>query len=66
MREVVTPLTAAHRGRWAVAFQVCNEVAAKFWHTVVAELDRSFTFEQRDGPGRPALPSDFWARFGVR
>ncbi len=65
-RFAVTQLTAAHPGRWAVAFQARNEVAAKFWHTVAAELDRSCTFELRDVPNRPELPADSWARFCVR
>lgn len=65
-RAAVTELAAAHPGRWAVAFQDRNEGAAKFWHTVAAELDRSCTFQQRDVPGRPELPSDSWARFCVR
>ncbi|WP_083263944.1 GNAT family N-acetyltransferase [Curtobacterium sp. ER1/6] len=65
-RAAVTELTAAHPGWWAVAFHDRNEVAANFWRTVATELDRSCTFEQRDVPGRPELPSDSWVRFCVR
>jgi len=62
----VRELTAAHPGRWAVAYQDRNEVAAKFWRTVATELDSSCTFEHRAVPGQPELPADSWARFCVR
>ncbi len=65
-RSAVTELTAARPGHWAVAFQDRNEVAAKFWRAVTAELDRASTIEQRGVPGRPELPPDSWARFRVR
>jgi len=62
----VTELTAAHPGRWAVAYQERNDVAARFWRKVASEIDPTCSFEQRDVPGRPELPADSWARFNVR
>jgi predicted acetyltransferase len=65
-RAAARELTAAHPGRWAVAYQERNEVAARFWRKVATELDRTCRFEQHDVPGRPELPADSWARFSVR
>ncbi len=65
-RAAVTELTEAHPGRWAVAYQDRNEVAAKFWRTVATEIDPTCTFEHHAVPGQPELPADSWARFGVR
>ncbi|WP_144761240.1 GNAT family N-acetyltransferase [Curtobacterium sp. 9128] len=65
-RAAVTELTAAHPGRWAVAYQDRNEVAANFWRTVATELDPTCTFEHQSVPGQPELPADSWARFRVR
>lgn len=65
-RAAVTELTAAHPGRWAVAYQDRNEVAAKFWRTVATEIDPTCTFKHHAVPGQPELPADSWARFGVR
>jgi len=62
----VTELTAAHPGRWAVAYQERNDVAVRFWRKVAREIDPECSFEQRDVPGRPELPADSWARFSVR
>jgi predicted acetyltransferase len=65
-RAAVTELTAAHPGRWAVAYQERNDVAARFWRKIATGLDRSCKFERHDVPGRPDLPADSWARFRIR
>ncbi|KQO45160.1 MULTISPECIES: GNAT family N-acetyltransferase [unclassified Frigoribacterium] len=65
-RVAVTELTAAHPGRWAVAYQERNDVAARFWRTVASGIDPQRSDEQRDVPGRPELPADSWVRFRVR
>lgn len=62
----VRELTSAHPGRWAVAYQDRNEVAAKFWRKVTTELDPTCAIEHRAVPGRPELPADSWARFALR
>jgi predicted acetyltransferase len=65
-RVAVTELTSTHPGRWAVAYQDRNEIAARFWRTVVTGLDPACRFERHAVPGRPDLPADSWARFRVR
>lgn len=62
-RTAVRLVTAQHPGRWAVAFQDVNTVAARFWTAVTREIDPHAWVEHRGVPGRPDLPADAWAHF---
>ncbi|WTO38961.1 GNAT family N-acetyltransferase [Streptomyces achromogenes] len=55
-----------HPGRWKIAYQEDNPVAARFWPRVAAELaGDAWTREPRPVPGRPELPPDVWISFTV-
>ena len=62
-RAAVRLITAQYPGRWAVAFQDVNTVAARFWTAVTREIDPHAWVEHRGVPGRPDLPADAWAHF---
>ena len=55
-----------HPGRWEVAFQEANTVAAHFWRKLAAAHDPQWCEERRDVPGRPHVPADSWISFDVR
>lgn len=65
-RSAVQEITAENAGRWAVAFQDRNAVAARFWIAVASGADDGWSIEHRDVPGRPDLPPDAWVRFRTR
>jgi len=65
-RAAVRAITQLHPGRWAVAYQDSNSVAAHFWAAIASDADENWTVEHRAVPGRPDLPPDAWARFTVR
>lgn len=65
-RTAVLRITSDHPGRWAVAFQDANTIAARFWRSVAAAVDQEHTLERLAVPGRPDLPPDTWVRFRVR
>jgi hypothetical protein len=58
-------VVAAFPGRWEVAFQEVNTVAAQFWRTVAASHDPSWTEELRAVPGKPDVAPDSWITFTV-
>jgi len=63
----VEAITAAHPGRWEVAFQGSNHPAVAFWRRAASQVSPgAWSEERRAVPGRPDLPPDRWISFGVR
>lgn len=59
-------LIGRHPGRWEIAFQDNNDVAARFWRRVAIEIaGDEWTLERRPVPGRPELAPDTWISFDV-
>ncbi len=58
-------VVTANPGRWAVAFQDTNTVAARFWPKLAASFSSNWTQEHRPVPGRPDLPPDTWVTFAT-
>ena len=53
-------------GKWSVAFQDLNRVAAGFWPRVAAAWDPGWSMEHRPVQGRPDSAPDSWVTFTVR
>lgn len=64
-RTAVRTITRQDPGRWAVAFQDRNVIAARFWRAVASEIDPGYSMQHREVPGHPDLPPDAWIRFTV-
>jgi predicted acetyltransferase len=64
--RAVEGLVSGYPGRWEVAFQDDNEVAARFWRRVARHLaGDTWSEERRPVPGREDLPPDVWITFEV-
>ena len=57
---------ACRPGRWEIAFQEENPVAARFWRRLAADVvGAGWRQEARAVPGRPDLPPDVWLTLEV-
>lgn len=54
-----------HPGRWAVAFQDENPVAARFWRRLVGEIGSNVEERRQPVPDKPHIPDDVVLSFDV-
>jgi predicted acetyltransferase len=59
--EAAITLLRLHPGRWEIAFQEENQVAARFWRRVATDVAGAEAGEERRPiPGKPGIPPDTW------